>query len=155
MSGYPTQVHFPQLSLAVAEIPNQEPVYLLSTEELTVDPNRIEKPGDESLQDGDSTEQIRALIRNCRGVPVEVSEANFARVITRIIDKSLLNSFLSNYESINDNALGTVEKRRYDALSPYVGRTLVCVLIILPGVTYTFEIDLAGEYVIHWEWKAA
>jgi len=71
-----------------------------------------------------------------------------------MIDASLL-QFLTEHGTpgVNDLTQAARRERRAAALSPYVGKVLVCVLIMLPGVKYTIEVDADEERVVHWEWQ--
>ena len=112
-------------------------------------------PGDESKNNVSWTRHLRALIRNCTDIPSEISEVKFARVDERKIDELLLRKLTEHCESdSSDDAAISTRKRRSEALSPYLDRTLICVSIVLPGVRYTIEIDPADDRVIHWEWQA-
>ena len=98
---------------------------------------------------------LRALIIRCTDIPAEISEAKFARVDERKIDESLLRLLTERFESESDDeAMATARKRRFEALSPYLDRNLICVLILLPGVRYTIEIDPVDDRIVHWEWQA-
>lgn len=99
-----------------------------------------------------STDVLRASIRKCSDIPVQVREADFTRIDERKIDTSLLRLITETGEpkSADDQAI----RRRMDSLSPFAGQTLVCVVITLPGVSYTIEIDPTDERVVHWEWRA-
>jgi len=96
------------------------------------------------------------MISDCDDIPSAVSEASFNRVDERQIDDSFL-QLLTEYwaKCTSNDAMAATIKRRIDALSPYLGRTLVCVLIRLPGVSYTIEIDPTAERIVHWEWQSA
>ncbi len=95
------------------------------------------------------------MIRRCTDIPAKISEAKFARVDERKIDESLLRLLTEHCESENhDEAIATARKRRFEALSPYLDVTLICILIVLPGVRYTIEIDPVDDRIVHWEWQA-
>jgi len=97
---------------------------------------------------------LRSIIRACTDIPRQVREAQFTRVDERVIDASLLRILAEHYvPGVNDNAQAAKRGRRAAALSPYLGKVLVCVLIVLPGVRYTIEIDMDEERVVHWEWQ--
>ena len=90
-----------------------------------------------------------AMPRSCPGVPADVGEARFARVDERRIDSSLL-QFLNEKNEETDSA---TMQRRFEVLSTYLDKSLICVMIRLPGVCYTFEIDPAQDRIVHWEWR--
>jgi hypothetical protein len=98
---------------------------------------------------------LRELIRTCPDIPDQVREAEFSRIDERVIDEALL-VFLTEHcpPAGNDDEQAAALRRRIEALAPYLGRSLVCVLIRMPGVSYTIEIDLTNEHVVHWEWHA-
>ncbi len=97
---------------------------------------------------------LRSIIRTCSDIPPQVREAQFTRADERVIDASLLRILAEHYvPGANDNAQAARRGKRAAALSPYLGKVLVCVLIMLPGVRYTIEIDMDEERVVHWEWQ--
>lgn len=97
---------------------------------------------------------LRAMIEKCTDIPPQVRKAELARVDERVLDDSLFR-FLTQHvpPGSDDTARSAAIQRRAEALSPYLGRTLVCVLITLPGVRYTIEVDPDEERVVHWEWQ--
>ena len=110
--------------------------------------------GDKSGQNTDLTGNLRALIRECTDIPSDICDAAFARVDERKMDKSLLRRLTEGNGSDNHRTdFDATTQRRSAALSPFLGRTLVCVLIRMPGVSYTIEIDPVDERVVHWEWQ--
>ena len=121
---------------------------------MSADDKESEQPACESKQGSSCTRHLRALIRNCTDFPSEVSESDFARVDKRKIDESLLKLLTEHSDpNCSDQALAAATQRRFEALSPYLDRTLICVLIKLPGVTYTIEIDPVDDCIVHWEWQ--
>lgn len=98
---------------------------------------------------------LRAMIEKCTDIPPQVRTAELARVDERVLDDSLFR-FLTEQGGPGsaDDARTAAMRRRAEALSPYLGHTLVCVLITLPGVRYTIEVDPDEERVVHWEWQA-
>ena len=101
-----------------------------------------------------SEERLRSIIAGFADIPPQVREAPFTRVDERVIDEPLLR-FLTEHcaPGVDDDLQAAKIKRRAEALTPYLGRTLVCVLIMLPGVRYTIEVDCCAERVVHWEWQ--
>lgn len=109
--------------------------------------------------DGDSGQQagwIRSLIMSCSDLPLQVREAEIARVDERLLDDSLFRILSEDKTADADDQAAQVRvQRRMQALSPYLGRKLICVSIRLPGVGYTIEIDPVDERIVHWEWQVA
>ena len=110
-------------------------------------------------QDGEqrstcNEKKLRSIIAGCADIPPQVREAPFTRVDERVIDDALLR-FLTQYAmpGVDDELQAARLKRRAEALTPYLGKTLVCVLIMLPGVRYTIEVECGEERVAHWEWQ--
>ena len=99
-------------------------------------------------------EKLRSIIASCADIPPQVREASFTRVDERVIDAALLR-FLTEYgvPGVDHEPQSARLKRRADALTPYLDKTLVCVLIMLPGVRYTIEVDCCKAVVVHWEWQ--
>lgn len=118
------------------------------TQANTVLSDNTQKPG------SCSEERLRSIIAEFPDIPPQVREASFTRVDERVIDEPLLR-FLTEYclTGVDDDLQAAKIKRRAEALTPYLGRTLVCVLIMLPGVRYTIEVDCCEERVVHWEWQ--
>ena len=105
-------------------------------------------------QEAGGQDRLRSIIRTCTDIPPQVREARFTRVDERVIDASLLR-ILAEHDvpGGNDKAQAARRGRRAATLSPYLGKVLVCVLIMLPGVSYTIEINMEEERVVHWEWQ--
>jgi hypothetical protein len=100
------------------------------------------------------TLDIRGIIRECIELPPDVSSAKFTCVDERLLDQQLLSFLASESVAESDEADRVVRQQcRNGALSPYLGRILICVFIRLPGVHYTIEIDPDSERVVHWEWQ--
>ena len=100
-------------------------------------------------------ERLRDIIDECKDIPPQVRAAELTRVDERVLDDSLFR-FLTQHHAQGpiDDARAAAMRRRAESLSPYLDRSLVCVLITLPGVRYTIEIDPEEERVVHWEWQA-
>ncbi len=96
----------------------------------------------------------REVIRSCSELPFEVRTAKFTQLEEHLIDECLLVR-LTSQSSLDDDAIDLVERfqSRQDSLVPYLGSTLTCVFIRLPGVHYTIEIDPITMMVVHWEWQ--
>ena len=113
-----------------------------------------ELPEDAVEQGGCSENRLRSIIAACADIPAPVREARFTRVDERVIDESLLSLLTEHVALALDDDVQTARiKRRAEALSPYLGKTLACVLIMLPGVRYTIEVDCCAGRVVHWEWQ--
>ncbi len=100
------------------------------------------------------TLDIQAIIQECRELPPDVTRAELTRIDERIIDRRLL-SFLVGQSAPEHHESGWLVRQRCrkDALSPYLGRVLICVFIRLPGIHYTIEVDPELQRVVHWEWQ--
>ena len=89
------------------------------------------------------TLDIRGIIRECIELPPDVSSAEFTRVDERLLDRQLLSFLASESAAEIDEADRVVRQQcREGALSPYLGKILICVFIRLPGVHYTIEFHL-------------
>ncbi len=123
---------------------------------MSINYDESEQTVDESEQNESWMPHLRALIKNCSAIPAEISEAKFSRVVERKIDERLLRYLTENGDhECGDEELPPETQRRLQALSPYLDRTLICILIRLPGVNYTIEIDPTNDRIVHWEWQAA
>ena len=86
-------------------------------------------------------------------IPEVVRCAKITYAEERILDDSLFRR-LTQPGSAGESQAATT-KRRNDALEPFVGRRLVCLVFALPGARYTVEIDAQDERIVHWEWQPA
>lgn len=112
-------------------------------------------PSEDNLQwHASETLDIRAIIQECSELPPDVTRAELTHVDERIIDRRLL-SFLVSQSAPEHHDPGWLVQQscRKDALSPYLGRVLICVFIRLPGIHYTIEVDPELQRVVHWEWQ--
>jgi len=109
---------------------------------------------DNSQWHASETLDIRAIVQECRELPPDVTRAELTRVDERIIDRRLF-SFLVDQSAPEHHDSGWLVRQRCrkDALSPYLGRVLICVFIRLPGIHYTIEVDPELQRVVHWEWQ--
>lgn len=108
----------------------------------------------ESLEERD--DRLRRIILACDSIPEPVALAEFARVDERRFDETLFRILTNRYPGMQSGTTNkAVLERRSDALYPYVGRRLACILITLPGARYTIEIDPSDEKVVYWEWHGA
>ena len=97
---------------------------------------------------------IRTIIQECGEIPAGVTSAELTRIDERILDQRLLAFLISESASQSNDADWVVrQRRRKEALSPYLDRVLICVFIRLPGIHYTIEVDPELERVVHWEWQ--
>lgn len=95
--------------------------------------------------------RLRELIADCDRIPDSVKLANFTRVDERRIDGELIDRWTEHCKQSDDCAgIGA----RIKAMTPYVGKKLVCVVIALPGGSYTVEVDRVEDRVVHWEWQS-
>lgn len=98
-------------------------------------------------------DRLRRIILETCEIPESAATAEFARVDERTFDDALFRILTDRHPAASIAAAGQrIIERRSEALHPYIGRSLVCVLISLPGVRYTVEIDPIENRVIHWEW---
>ena len=97
-----------------------------------------------------------AVIAGFDELPEEVRTARIARAEGRLLDRTLFAQLISQ-PSPPAMEVGWSSRilKREEALLPYVGKILFCVLIRLPGVQYTVEVDPAAKTVVHWEWQSA
>ena len=98
-------------------------------------------------------EALRSILAGSRKLPPAVVESRFARICDRVLDEKITAALTDPDQCPQEDASKRCERRK-KALTPYLGKRLVCVLINLPGVMYTIEIEPASEEVIHWEWVA-
>lgn len=96
----------------------------------------------------------REIVHRCKYLPDKVRRAELTHIEKRVVDKALI-AELTNPESLenqNEESIDRLRNRR-KALISYLGSTLVCVFVRLPGCHYTIEIDPVDRSVIHWEWQ--
>lgn len=98
---------------------------------------------------------LRAIIRANDTLPRDIKTAAFAHVEERVMDRTLL-KYLSEWCPDGSPAEERESRRiaRQSALSAYLGHTLHCVFIRLPGGHYTIEIAADEQRIVHWEWQA-
>jgi len=95
-------------------------------------------------------DSLRSVMRATTGLPSVVIEANFSHVVDRVLDEvsiAALTDPTTHPGRISDER----RNKRKKALAPYSGKRLLAVLVNLPGVLYTIEIDPLSEKVVHWE----
>ena len=95
-------------------------------------------------------DDLRSIIRESTSLSPMVFEASFFQVFDRVLDDTTI-AALTDPSTFPQEESEEQCRRRKKALVPYFGRRLICVLINLPGVIYTVEIDPFLERVIHWE----
>ncbi len=95
------------------------------------------------------------VIRGFDELPSEVRTASIARVDSRLFGRDALADLIAQTPPPGCES-GWSERvlRREASLKPHVGKFLFCVLIRLPGVRYTVEIDPLERSVVYWEWQA-
>jgi hypothetical protein len=86
-------------------------------------------------------------------LPATVIAAAFTKVYGRVLDDRTIAVITDPSSSAQEDADQRCQLRK-KTLVPYKGRRLICVLISLPGVIYTVEIDPFLHRVIHWEFQA-
>jgi hypothetical protein len=101
------------------------------------------------------TLDLWSIIEESIDLPPAALRTDFSHVNDRTLDQKTC-SRLTNPPSSNSDAHDLSERYRHrqEALTPYLGKRLICVCIRLPGVAYTIEIDPEAETVIHWEWQS-
>ncbi len=95
-----------------------------------------------------------AIVTAFEELPEEVRGARIARVEGRLLDRTLFAQLISQ-PAPRSEEVGWSSRilRREESLLPHVGKVLFCVLIRLPGVQYTVEVDPMAKTVVHWEWQ--
>ena len=108
----------------------------------------------ETLFDSDGFDP-HAVIQQFAQLPESVRRAQISRIERRQIDRGLFTQLITQSPP-PDSEVGWSSRilKREESLLPYLGKELVCVLIRLPGIDYTVEIDPVANTVVHWEWQA-
>jgi len=110
--------------------------------------------GDKAKSDASKLLRLHALVENCQDIPKLARETEIAYVDDRLFDTAQFLKITDSRDQDNsDDSLSTSIQRRIKSLTPFVGRRLVCMVIKLPGVRYTIEIDPSEERIVHWEWQ--
>lgn len=106
---------------------------------------------DESLT---TTTSIESIVRQCCELPEVVRSAELTKIYERLMDDSELDR-VTNPLSISVQDVGEIERltKRRKILGAQLGSYLTCVVVQLPGICYTVEIDEDSRSVVHWEWK--
>ncbi len=100
----------------------------------------------------DSLDIESVLLRS--NLPKEVRAAPISYTNERLINASEISRLTEPtlLEKDDPKYIERLRKRR-KALSDYLESSLICVLIRLPGVCYTIEIDPVSQSIAHWEWQ--
>ncbi len=102
----------------------------------------------------DDVFDLRAIIQQFDELPESVRDAEIARIDGRPLDKNLFTQLISQSPPPNSElGWSTRILKREESLLPYLGQVLFCILIRLPGVQYTVEVDPVTKTVVHWEWQ--
>lgn len=110
----------------------------------------------EPVQSSSELCDVEGIIEACQELPQEVRSAPITSSYERILDNEELKR-LTNPESIENQDTKQLERlqRRHKSLHPSLGLSLTCVLIRLPGIRYTLEIERASASIVHLEWQLA
>lgn len=112
------------------------------------------RSGNAARSDAYEMLRLHTLVENCLDIPVTAREADVAHVEDRLFDESLFRKITENQQTdVAGHSPDDSVQRRIESLRPFIGRRLVCMVIRLPGVRYTIEIDPAEERIVHWEWQ--
>lgn len=89
-------------------------------------------------------------------LPKDVKTALDFQVFERLMDAEEIARLTdpSRFQQDGSEYVERLQVRR-KVLGVYLESTLLCVLIRLPGVTYTIEIDPVAQQIVHWEWQRA
>ena len=103
----------------------------------------------------DESTECRSIIREFPELPEAARAAEFARIEGRQLNRRLLRQLISQVPPPG-SAVGWSTRilKREESLLPHLGKQLYCVLIRLPGVQYTLEVDIESRAIVHWEWQA-
>lgn len=99
--------------------------------------------------------ELREIISQVGELPNAVQQLQFTQTFRRVFDASTFAAATSQQKtSGTDDEWALRLQRRGTSLTPYIGQYLICVLIRLPGVYYTIEVDPGERRVVHWEWQS-
>ena len=99
---------------------------------------------------------LRNIINLIRELPSAVPQEPFAYVDRRVLSTSILESLTTQRKTQGSDAdWAQTLQRRSTNLMPFIGQYLICVLIRLPGVHYTIEVEPCESRVVHWEWQGS
>lgn len=98
---------------------------------------------------------LQSIVRSFSRLPSDIRTAAFAHVEGRLLNRELLDRLTSQFvpASEQDDWNDRIKNRKA-ALTPHLGKWLFCVVIRLPGVHYTIEVEYSSKQVVHWEWHA-
>ena len=96
---------------------------------------------------------LRSIMSASAKLPPTVIAARFSKIYDRILDNQTIAAVTDPSSFAQEDADERCRQRK-EALVPYEGKRLVCVVISLPGVFYTVEIDPSLRKVVHWECQA-
>ncbi len=104
-----------------------------------------------SVLDNDGPEadflDIESILRGSP-LPKPAQSASITYVHERVMDSAEISRLCG---CGTDSDAERLAKRR-EALATHLGKHITCVLIRLPGVSYTIEIDPISQQIVHWEW---
>ena len=101
----------------------------------------------------DVNAEVCAIIQQFDELPKIIRMAEISGIVERRIDRQLLNT-MDTHAPVGITRADSARMRKASLL-PYLGRRLTRVLIRLPSIQYTIEIDRKKGQVVHWEWRPA
>ena len=89
-------------------------------------------------------------------LPKDVRNAPATQIFERLMDAKEIARLTKSHQP-QKHDLDYLERLRVRrrALSANKDSMLICVVIRLPGVMYTIEIDPVAKAIVHWEWQRA
>ena len=99
----------------------------------------------------DVSAEVCAIIQQFDELPKIIRMAEISGIVERRIDRQLIDT-LETRAPVGITG-GNSARMRKASLLPYLGRRLTRVLIRLPSIQYTIEIDRKKGQVVHWEWR--
>lgn len=99
----------------------------------------------------DVSAEVCAIIQQFDELPKIIRMAEISGIVERRIDRQLIDT-LETRAPVGISR-GDSARVRKASLLPYLGRRLTRVLIRLPSIQYTIEIDRKKGQVVHWEWR--
>ena len=104
----------------------------------------------------DVNAEVCAIIQQFDELPKIIRMAEISGIVERRINRQLLDRM--DTDTMETRApVGITRadsaRMRKASLLPYLGRRLTRVLIRLPSIQYTIEIDRKKGQVVHWEWR--
>lgn len=104
----------------------------------------------------DVSAEVCAIIQQFDELPKIIRMAEISGIVERRIDRQLLDTMEQDTMEMRAPVGitgGNSARVRKASLLPYLGRRLTRVLIRLPSIQYTIEIDRKKGQVVHWEWR--